>query len=466
VGDIGLPLAIPASPKENAMTQAQAKYLYLPVEIWVREFHAKTLLAVQAAARGWTVVIGPKSEMDRRLPTLPQGTVFQFGFHKNFASAFERLRSYGHKIVAVDEEGLVTLNPEHYKRFRVSSETLDLCDACFCWGSVHRDMIFEVNKEMNGKLHVTGSPRIDLLRPEFRDLVEREARPLREQYGRFLLVNGNFGSYNHAMGIDYTWKSLESKGWTSTAKDADFHRRRVELQGRFFTAFHEVIPKLVEAGHKVVVRPHPSESIDPWQKLAEQCGGRVVVSREGNVVPWLQAAEAVLHNGCTTAVEAFVLGRPVVAFRPEQIPELETKLPNHLSLQVSSEEELLALVAKVVEEDRESRKERSDYVENYLVGLEGALASERMVRVLPEARPNGDARQLVRFGDFFRSLIQSARGRISLLIHRQTAAYVGLKCGQLDLQETRLTVADFSRRLEIERDLPVSSIGNGLLCIG
>ena len=268
--------------------------------------------------------MGPKSEMHRRLSHLPSGVVLQFGFHENYAAEMKKLRSYGHKVVAADEEGLVTLSPEHYKRYRVSSKTLEQCHMCYCWGDVHAQMIREVDSSVDSKLHITGNPRMDLLRPVFRDLVEKEAAGLRKQYGRFLLLNGNFGSYNHAMGIDYTWKSIESKGWASTPKDKDFHHRRVELQGRFFKAFHSVLPKIATEDRKVVVRPHPSESLVPWEDLAKVHPGKILIVREGNVVPWLQAAEAVLHNGCTTAVEAFCLGRPVIAYRPEKDLELET----------------------------------------------------------------------------------------------------------------------------------------------
>ena len=141
-------------------------------------------------------------------------------------------------------------------------------------------MIREVDPSVDSKLHITGNPRMDLLRPSFRDLVESEAAGLRDQYGRFILLNGNFGSYNHAMGIDYTWKSIESKGWASTPKDKDFHHRRVELQGRFFKAFHSVLPKIATEERKVVVRPHPSESLVPWEELSEAHPGKIIVARE------------------------------------------------------------------------------------------------------------------------------------------------------------------------------------------
>ena len=89
--------------------------------------------------------MGPKSEMHRRLSRLPRGVVLQFGFHKNYAIEMKKLRSCGHKIVAADEEGLVTLSPEHYKRYRVSSKTLEQCDKCYCWGEIHAQMVREVD---------------------------------------------------------------------------------------------------------------------------------------------------------------------------------------------------------------------------------------------------------------------------------------------------------------------------------
>jgi hypothetical protein len=53
-------------------------YLYLPIETWSREFHAKLLIAINAVENDWTVVIGPKTEMQRWLFKFPKGVVLQF----------------------------------------------------------------------------------------------------------------------------------------------------------------------------------------------------------------------------------------------------------------------------------------------------------------------------------------------------------------------------------------------------
>lgn len=446
------------------MPRVTPKYLYLPIETWVREFHAKTLLGVQAAKSGWSVIIGPKTAMDRRLQTLPQGTVFQFGLHENFVPAMEKLHCAGHQIVAVDEEGLVTLNPEQYIRYRVSSKAIENSDACFCWGNTQLEMLKSVPAAPACEFHITGNPRMDLLRPEFRDLVDEEAQRLKQKFGNFLLLNGNFGSYNHAMGLEYTWQTLQSKGWMTTVSDAEFHRRRVELQGRFFHAFQEAISELIAAGHKVVIRPHPSESLRPWEKLAKDHPDRVLVMREGNVVPWLQAANVVLHNGCTTAVEAFVLGKPVIAYRPEIQSQLESELPNKISLQATTVEELLSLVADANTQDRLTRKERESYASSFLAGMSGTTASERMVKSLPMVNPHDQQRNIYSMTTVIGRWSSVLREKLSQVTKKQEK-YVGLKCGKLDLKETIATVNEFSQRLGIEHPLKVKAIGNGLMQI-
>lgn len=440
-------------------------YLYLPIETWAREYHAKVLLAVQAAAKDWTVVLGPKTTMDQRLQDLPQGTVFQFGLHENFSPAMRRLRACGHQVVTVDEEGLVTLSPERYLRYRVSKAAMESCDASFCWGKVQHEILKDVLPRKNCCLEITGNPRVDLLRPEFRDLIEDEAATLRKQHGRFVLINGNFGSYNHVMGANYLWQALKEKGWMRTPEDEEFHRKRIALQGRFFNAFMSALPELCRAGHKVIVRPHPSEDLRPWEQVAESFPGQVKVIREGNIVPWLQAAEVVVHNGCTTAVEAFVLGKPVIAYRPEKWYDLETELPNEISVQVCSVHELLEVLGDPAKCDKQTRNERMEYAKAYIAGLEGKMASALMVDALPRANLEHSQRVLKGVSSLMRILAIDVRFKAASLLRKGGASYAQLKCGPLSKTETQDVVSKYARRLGMSKEPTVRPLGNGLLLI-
>ena len=65
--------------------------------------------------------------------------------------------------------------------------------------------------------------------------------------------------------------------------------------------FKGMIPGLERAfpNYVVVVRPHPTENPAVYRDVASKCE-RVRVTNEGNVVPWLLATKALVHNGCTT----------------------------------------------------------------------------------------------------------------------------------------------------------------------
>jgi len=440
-------------------------WLYLPIEITVRELHAKALLAAVAAESGWHVVLGPKTALEARLGLLPAGTVFQFGLHANFAAGCRRLRDRGHYVVAVDEEGLVTLNSERYRRYRVSRETLEATDLCLCWGQNHRDMLLPIAKDTGCRLEITGNPRFDLLRPHLCQLFTPAAELLRQRYGRFILINSNFGSFNHQQGIDYTFASLKAKGWMETPEDESFHRQRVALQGNFYHAFQTAIPQLLAAGHTIVVRPHPSEAFAPWQELADSMHGRRFhVIREGGIVPWLLAADAAVHNGCTTAVEAFVLGRPVFAYRPRCEPDLESALPNHISIQTSSVDQLLEGLEDPKAVDCRDRVQRMQYCANFISGLDGATAAERMFATLPK----GDCADGYWKGSMpglaLSSILQFGREVAARMLGRRGAAadYVDYKCGGISCNELAPWLQGVQSAMGMAHPLRLRDIGGGL----
>ena len=57
----------------------------------------------------------------------------------------------------------------------------------------------------------------------------------------------------------------------------------------------------------IIVRPHPGDDKDIWQqKLAGLRKTKVIY--EQSSAPWIMASCGVLHRGCSSAVEAYVMG--------------------------------------------------------------------------------------------------------------------------------------------------------------
>jgi len=141
-----------------------------------------------------------------------------------------------------------------------------------------------------------------------------------------------------------------------------------------------------------VVRPHPTENHEVYRKIADQCS-RVHVTNEGNVVPWLMATKAVIHNGCTTGVEAYITRTPAISYRASINETYDNGfycLPNMMSHQCFTFDELCDLLRKVLrgEIGAADGDERRRFIDDYLEGKTGPLACERMVDVFDKISTN------------------------------------------------------------------------------
>ncbi len=64
-----------------------------------------------------------------------------------------------------------------------------------------------------------------------------------------------------------------------------------------------------------VLRPHPVERNDVWKRLIGNYPN-IVVTNDGGVGSWIRQSLALIHNGCTTAMEAVKADVPVLTFLP------------------------------------------------------------------------------------------------------------------------------------------------------
>jgi surface carbohydrate biosynthesis protein len=374
---------------------SQKPVLLIPVENQVRELDAKLLLACVAAKRGLTSIIGPKREIENRIASIPRGIFLSKSLRIVKRKFFPISRLLGHEIVAWDEEALVHLPPETYFTRRLSPVGLEHVSHLFAWGEDNVELWRQYPQLSSGTpIHVTGNPRVDLLRPDMQAYYEREAGQIRQAYADFILINTNFNHVNAFYPAQNLFQPVKEPG-----DEAEFGQAARGMTREYalgfrdhkqvvFEDFQRLIPALDKSfpGHTIVVRPHPTEKQEVYQKIAARCQ-RVKVTNEGNVVPWLMAARVLIHNGCTTGVEAYVMRVPAVSYRStinDYYDDGFYKLPNRLSHQCFDFKELETTLARILngELGAADGEDRKKLIEHYLAAQDGPLACERIVDVL------------------------------------------------------------------------------------
>ncbi|MGJ9458029.1 surface carbohydrate biosynthesis protein [Oceanobacillus sp. CF4.6] len=318
------------------------RWLYLPVEVKVRELDAKLLLAYYAVREGYHIVIGEHKMVELASEVYPKGIFFSKGYpHRFRRRIITNAKVNGHMVVELDEEGLILTDKTQYVRERMKADMLDLVTQEYCWGIFQKEAIAEAYPDYNQKCHIVGNPRFDLLKPKFNLLYKEDVERIKSNYGMFILINTRFSEYNFLNG-----KKTESMVSMYMKKLYDHFLEMTKAASGKFPAIN------------FVIRPHPSENIASYRK-AFSFYNNVHVIHEGNIIKWLMAAEVVIHNGCTSSIEAFLLEKPIISYIPITSKVYDMELTNKLGIKATTIEE----VNTTLENMLSNPLEKSDYNE-------------------------------------------------------------------------------------------------------
>jgi surface carbohydrate biosynthesis protein len=359
------------------------RWLLLPIETKARELMGKTLLACHAAERGWGVIMGDKGIVRHQQTLLPKGVVLEKDADPTHEELVTETQASGNRLTAMDEEGLVFFSGEAYLRARISKTYFEALDFFFAWGNEQAKWLETIGGS-NGAVVRAGNPRFDLLRPEFRSVFSEGSEKLQCKFGRIILFNTNFGMANPYTGRDVI-AYLKHCGKISNREVEQFYKGARDFEQRQLRTFVEAVPLVARrySDHTVIVRPHPSENHEFWQRIARE-HNNMEVRFQGSAAEWISAAEVTIHTNCTTGIEAYLLDRPVISYSINTDERFDFPITNDVSIQAASEEELFALLDKVltgsaIDTDPLSSARKAEVARQYVSGTNGTPAVETIM---------------------------------------------------------------------------------------
>jgi len=337
---------------DNLKSNTVDKLLYLPIEIVERELDAKLLLAAEAITRGYSVVIGNYWAV---LATAKKwgGGVF---IHKDMIDQREDtfwkpLKKNNVTLCVLDEEGLVFPNIDYYIRSRIGEgRSFAYLDKVFTWGNRQRDRLRMLKGADALNVITTGNPRLDLLRFPYLKIFGESSQIESTLKSGFVLVNTNFGPGNYSPYFKMSYYDhMKSLGRVTTVDEQVYYQERVAYYAGLFGHYKTLVAEMAEQLYptNIIIRPHPVEDHDAWREaFKNQKNVKVVYT--GSVLEWIAASSCVIHTGCTTGLEAFVMGKPVLRFNPGLRLDMESPLPNSLGPCFTSRGELISNVKSML----------------------------------------------------------------------------------------------------------------------
>lgn len=192
---------------------------------------------------------------------------------------------------------------------------------------------------------------------------------------------------------------------------------------------------------RIVLRPHPSESLVFYQQ-AFASFPTVAVTRDDSVLPWIRAAELVVHSNCTTGIEAVLADRPVLNLLPDcdGRTELDVEVAREAGHVVGSIDEAVARAGELLSGLKASY-DWSNHAKRMLKNLtERAVprVADETMRVLQE--------QGITASKLVLPKETKVRDAVRRLIKGPTANYATSKRGPMKIEEVEPIVDGYRQK--------------------
>jgi hypothetical protein len=176
-----------------------------------------------------------------------------------------------------------------------------------------------------------------------------KSEKIRNEYGPFILVCTRFATAAHSAGQgDPFRRKMNPALWPQSLDHQSLAALWFSKWQRDVHDFADFVVLTKELAlnfpqYTVVLRPHPSENLTFYEQ-AFASFKNVAVTRDDSVLPWIRAADLVVHSNCTTGIEAVLAGRPVVNLLPacEGRTELDVEVAREAGHVASSISEAVA----------------------------------------------------------------------------------------------------------------------------
>jgi len=436
-------------------------WIFLPVEVKAREFVSKMFFASIAADAGFGIIIG-RNGMNISSTPFPRGIYFDKCLSSHKVAFHEhQVKTLGNLLVSFDEEGLLFRSEGEYLDRRTSKQSIDLSSVVFLWGNEQKRIISKRYK-CDEKLEITGGPRVDIWKSTSAPLYQAEVDQLLEEHGQFILVVSNWGFLyrEKAAGLDPSQIYQDNP--------------RSFIRSRFI----KLISTLAEefTNQTIIVRPHPSDLPDFWRSQRGKFAKNVKIIDEGSISPWIRAANLVIHNNCTTGIEAWVGKIPVIAYSPINQAGQEfhtyTMKINHLGVVCCREAEVIDKVRASISAYQAGISLRTNAnCENFLCIDRQELASQKILRRLKALDVKPDEYLLPRYGILkkLRASIETLKWKSRDLLGLSglhTLQYRNQKNPGMALSEIKETLSCLSQITKIPAEFfDITQIGKDTFCI-
>ena len=326
------------------------KNFIIPLETKVRDYESRLLISLYLLSLSDETIIflGERRSILSTISKLENFVYLSLGVDKQLLFYKNLIKKNG-IFTSLDEESAIftKYSKRIYSRHLMPKNIIKYVTKIFVWGKMDYEKVLIQNNQLvnKNKLAICGNPRFDLSKPIFRNFYLKKNN-LKDKY---ILINCAFGASNN-----YVDNEIDNKVWSLKVPNyPSFEKNKksaVEYEKQLFPLFIEGVIKLatIYSNEFFLIRPHPVENENIYRNIFRNCNN-VIISK--NLSPQCAFANAkfLIHNGCTTAIEANFAEIKSICYLPHYDEDHIQELTDEVSEKIYDQPTLINKVKSFLE---------------------------------------------------------------------------------------------------------------------
>lgn len=367
------------------------KNVILTIEVGQREFIPTTFLAAQFAKRGYRVFLTTNRAV-KILENRLESCVF---IHKSTIEkyAMRYQRTLGAKVCFLDIESGIPMPDKRLKHWchdRFQEVTSEKYHTVFAVGEMYKEIMSQMPEFEGVNIVASGWPRFDVLLYQRGKIFRNKAEKIKARYGKFVLIVSSFGYVTEEEKLESIKADKESFG-------EDYDNPAWHMFPDFLNMIHALSQS---SNYKILVRPHPSESIKSWRNILRGMDN-VFIEASGDINHYIAACEKLIQFRSSTTLEANLLGVENISLRIDE-EKFEVNSPLYkLRKEFSSVGELVKYIHEVSPNPEEITKNAIALVGSHISNLDGSACDKIIATVDAIDTNNTNAPNISKFNIWF-----------------------------------------------------------------
>jgi surface carbohydrate biosynthesis protein len=361
-------------------------HVCLIVDNPLRDLEGLVLLGRQLAAANARVTLVPMYEQGFDVPQLRPDLVLLNYTRPNNADLIKSYKRAGMMVGVLDTEGIGGKNPDQFAGMVKSVGCTDLVDLYCVWGRAQQAAFQRHGTVPSNVLQTTGCPRYDFCAAPW-----RSALPKPSLASGYVLINTNFPVVNPRFSKG---SSDEQEAMVQAGVSPEFARQIILEAADAYRSVLDMSIKLAKhfTAVRFVLRPHPFENIRSYDAFAELPNAQVI--QDGTSLEWLSGARLLIHQNCSTAIEATMLKVEPLSMEWFNTPALRLEAASRVSRSAGSENDLIDMVQQGLDERlppvaQEIENFRNEIIGDLFTAVDGASSSRVTKAILDTIAGNG-----------------------------------------------------------------------------